>query len=79
MPLSRLQSAIGRWKYLRLAAPGVLFDIVEDPRERAALKVTHPERFARLKAEFSTWNATMLTYPEDRLSDPAKQNLPDWY
>lgn len=59
------QSAVrdGRMKYLKLGGKEGLFDVVTDPRERANLKDLQPELFARLKADWATWNAAMLPYP----------------
>jgi arylsulfatase A-like enzyme len=48
------------WKYLRIAGNEFLFDVVQDPRERANLKDRHPGVFERLKADWDAWNATML-------------------
>ena len=50
----------GDWKYLRMAGNEFLFDVVRDPRERANLKERHNDVFQRLKAEWETWNSTML-------------------
>lgn len=50
----------GNWKYLTIGGNEFLFDVVEDQRERANLRDRHPDVFARLKAEFAAWNATML-------------------
>lgn len=48
------------WKYLRIAGNEFLFDVVQDPRERANLKDRHEDVFDRLKSDWETWNATML-------------------
>ena len=53
----------GNWKYLRLWGNEFLFDVNEDPRERANLKDKHPEVMARLQKDWETWNASMLPYP----------------
>ena len=37
-----------------------LFNVVEDPMERANLKEPHKDIFDRMAAEWSEWNATML-------------------
>ncbi len=50
----------GDWKYLRIAGNEFLFDVVQDPRERANLKDRYPDVFARLKSGWEAWNATML-------------------
>ncbi len=48
------------WKYLRIAGNEFLFDVVEDPRERANLKDRRKDVFDRLKNDWEAWNATML-------------------
>lgn len=69
----------GDWKYLKIGSREYLFNLAEDLRERANLKDRHPERFARLKADFAAWNATMLPYPTDSYSDSIKAKLSDRY
>jgi arylsulfatase A-like enzyme len=68
----------GDMKYLRLAGNEFLFDVVNDPRERANLKNRRKDVFDRLKNDWETWNATMLperprpaayTYPGSVLAD----------
>ncbi|HSO38363.1 MAG TPA: sulfatase-like hydrolase/transferase [Labilithrix sp.] len=48
------------WKYLRIAGNEFLFDVVQDPRERANLKERRSDVFARLRSDWETWNGTML-------------------
>jgi arylsulfatase A-like enzyme len=50
----------GDWKYLRIAGNEFLFDVVQDPRERANLRDRHKDVFDRLKGDWEAWNATML-------------------
>jgi arylsulfatase A-like enzyme len=50
----------GNWKYLRIAGNEFLFDVVNDPRERANLKDRERDVFDRLKADWEGWNETML-------------------
>lgn len=68
----------GDWKYLRIAGNEFLFDVVQDPRERANLKVRYKDVFERLKNDWEAWNATMLperprpaayAQPGDQLAD----------
>jgi arylsulfatase A-like enzyme len=40
-----------------------LFDVVQDPRERANLLAARPAEAARLRAAWEAWNATMLPEP----------------
>jgi arylsulfatase A-like enzyme len=60
--LNLLQEACrdGDWKYLKILGNTFLFNVVEDPLERANLKDRQPEIHARLVAEYRAWNATML-------------------
>ncbi len=50
----------GDWKYLKIRDNEYLFNVVEDPRERANLKERQRATFARLTAEWAAWNAVML-------------------
>ncbi len=60
----------GDMKYLRIAGNEFLFNVVEDPLERANLKNRQPEVFQRLVAEYEAWNATMLPDVNDIRSGP---------
>lgn len=55
----------GNWKYLKIAKNEFLFDVANDPRERANLAEKNPTIFAKLKQEWETWNATMLPITDD--------------
>ncbi len=50
----------GDMKYLRIASNEFLFNVVEDPLERANLKGRQPEVFQRMLADYAAWEATML-------------------
>jgi arylsulfatase A-like enzyme len=50
----------GDWKYLKILDNTFLFDVVQDPMERANLKERHRDVYDRLVAEWNEWNATML-------------------
>src|SRR5262245_21308093 len=50
----------GDMKYLRIAGNEYLFDVVQDPRERANLKDRRKDVFERLKSDWETWNTAML-------------------
>lgn len=69
----------GDWKYLKIKTYEHLFNVAKDPRERAELKNKHPEVFARLKAEWQTWNAAMLPYAENTFSAPITGSEADRY
>jgi arylsulfatase A-like enzyme len=53
-------SRIGDWKYLQILDNSFLFNVVEDPLERANLKERHKDIYDRLVSEWQAWNATML-------------------
>jgi arylsulfatase A-like enzyme len=50
----------GDWKYLKILDNTFLFDVAQDPMERANLKDRHRDVYERLVAEWNEWNATML-------------------
>lgn len=56
----------GNLKYLKMRDETYLFDVVDDPLERANLKVRRKEDFERLVRQWEAWNATML--PENERS-----------
>ena len=56
----------GDMKFLEIAGNQFLFNVVEDPMERANLKARQPDVFQRMVADHTTWNAAML--PEDPAS-----------
>ncbi len=50
----------GDFKYLKILDNTFLFNVVEDPMERANLKDRMPEVYAKLVAEYQAWDAKML-------------------
>ena len=50
----------GDWKYLKILDNTFLFDVAQDPMERANLKYRHRDVYDRLVAQWNEWNATML-------------------
>ena len=50
----------GDWKILKIRDNSFLFNVADDPMERANLKSKHPDIFNRLAAEWNAWNTTML-------------------
>jgi arylsulfatase A-like enzyme len=50
----------GPFKYLKIRDNTFLFNVVEDPRERANLKQLRRDVYDRMEAEWHAWNATML-------------------
>ena len=51
---------IGDWKYLKILDNTFLFNVVDDPLERANMKERRKDIYERLIAEWNAWNATML-------------------
>jgi arylsulfatase A-like enzyme len=51
---------IGDCKFLKILDNTLLFNVVEDPLERANLKERHKDVYDRLVAEWQAWNASML-------------------
>ena len=75
---SNTQRAIrsGNWKYLKINDNEFLFDVMQDPRERANLARRNPAVFADLKARWKSWDAGMLPIPRNGYShgvNPAHQ------
>jgi arylsulfatase A-like enzyme len=50
----------GDYKYLKILDNTFLFNVVEDPMERANLKERRKDVYDRIVAEWHRWNATML-------------------
>jgi len=50
----------GDFKFLKILDNTFLFNVADDPMERANLKHRHQEIYDRLVAEWFDWNATML-------------------
>jgi arylsulfatase A-like enzyme len=59
---------LGDWKYLRIAGHDYLFNLADDPMERANLKSREPARFAAMRKAWADWNATMLPLDPQSLS-----------
>jgi arylsulfatase A-like enzyme len=57
------------FKYLKIRDNTYLFNVAEDPRERANLKSRFPALFARLEAEWAEWNARMLPEIADSFAE----------
>jgi hypothetical protein len=51
---------IGDYKFLKILDHTFLFNVVEDPLERANLKERHKDIYDRIVAEWQAWNASML-------------------
>jgi arylsulfatase A-like enzyme len=55
----------GTWKYLAQDGFEYLYDLAQDPRERANLAQREPVRFAHLRDRYAAWAASMPPVPED--------------
>jgi len=55
----------GDYKYLKILDNTFLFNVVDDPMERANLKVRRRDVYDRIAAEWRDWNATMLPEIDD--------------
>ncbi len=51
---------VGDYKFLKILDNTFLFNVAEDPMERANLKDRHKDVYQRLEAEWLAWNAAML-------------------
>jgi arylsulfatase A-like enzyme len=67
----------GNLKYLSINDNEFLFDVTEDPLERANLKARQPERFAELKAAWNAWDAGMLHDPTAVSAGESPAQVPD--
>ena len=59
----------GDLKYLKIRDNTFLFDVVQDPRERANLKARRPDDFASMIAAWAAWNETMLPTIDDSFAE----------
>jgi arylsulfatase A-like enzyme len=59
----------GDFKYLKIRDNTFLFNVVDDPRERANLKQLRKDVFDRMETEWHTWNATMLPEIDDSFGE----------
>jgi arylsulfatase A-like enzyme len=59
----------GDMKFLKIRENAWLFNVAEDPLERANLRNRQPAVYQRLAADYEAWQATML--PEDPASNTA--------
>ena len=55
----------GTWKYLAQDGFEYLYDLAQDPRERANLALREPARFEHLRARYASWAASMPAVPDD--------------
>lgn len=70
----------GDMKWLLISGNTFLFNVVDDPLERANLKERQPDVYRRLVAEYEAWNATMLPLdPESSAGGFTGDQLADHY
>jgi arylsulfatase A-like enzyme len=55
----------GDYKYLKILDNTFLFNVVDDPMERANLRERHRDIYTKLLAEWHEWNATMMPEVDD--------------
>lgn len=55
----------GCWKYLRIDGHEYLFDVREDPRERANVAKRYPDRLAQMRHSWQAWAQSMPGIPVD--------------
>jgi len=55
----------GDFKFLKIGDNTFLFNVADDPMERANLKERHKDVYERMLAEWRAWNATMLPEIDD--------------
>jgi arylsulfatase A-like enzyme len=64
----------GDFKYLKIRDNTFLFNVVEDPMERANLKERRKDVYERLAAEWKAWDASMLPLAPDSSTGYFKAN-----
>jgi arylsulfatase A-like enzyme len=70
----------GDLKYLKILDNTFLFDVVQDPMERANLKERHKDVYDRLVAEWNEWNTAMLPLDPQSFTDGfTGDELPDHF
>jgi hypothetical protein len=71
---------IGDYKFLKILDNTFLFNVVEDPLERANLKERYKGVYDRIVAEWQAWNASMLPeIPESFTNSFTGEELADHY
>ena len=64
----------GDMKYLKIDDNTFLFNVVDDPLERANLKLRQPDVFAKMEKQYAAWDATMLPIDPKANSSGFKAN-----
>ena len=60
---------IGDYKYLKILKNTFLFNVVEDPMERANLRDRHRDIYDRIESAWFEWNSTMLPEIDESFTD----------
>src|SRR5581483_1807490 len=60
----------GDMKWLKINENTFLFNVVDDPLERANLKERQPEVYQKLVGEYEEWNTTMLPINPESSTGP---------
>jgi arylsulfatase A-like enzyme len=66
----------GDYKALKVGSNSFLFNVVDDPQERANLKKRQPEVYKRLTGAWDAWNRGML--PEDPATLTGNNTAANW-
>ena len=70
----------GDWTYLKIRGNTFLFNVVEDPMERANYKERRKDVYDRMLADYTAWNATMLPIdPASYTAAPSGRQLADHF
>lgn len=69
----------GALKYLRLAGNEYLFDVANDPRERANLAALRPDELNSLREAWEQWNTQMLPITPDVFTSGPNARQADHY
>jgi arylsulfatase A-like enzyme len=59
----------GDYKYLKILDNTFLFNVAEDPMERANLKERHRDIYDRMVSEWNDWNASMLPETDESYTE----------
>ncbi len=55
----------GDWKYLEMDGHRYLFNVTQDPRERANLRDRQPQRLQAMMERWRAWDASLPPIPDD--------------
>ncbi|MCA8890111.1 MAG: sulfatase-like hydrolase/transferase [Parvularculaceae bacterium] len=69
----------GDFKYVRIAGEEFLFNVAEEPRERANLKSRRPELLDELRGLYEKWDDSVLPYPDESFSEDVTEGYVDRY